>query len=306
MKAAYAIFARDKAHQAVHVERQVRAAFAQTHPCEILLSDQGSTDGTRELLARLTEEYVGGAGPYPTHHTVRLLDCPDTALRGMAGLNAHLAWLMDQTDAEIFIHAAADDDAAPERAAVLMEGFERTGADMVGGAMYFKDPSGQREMSRTSFAREGWCSVREMVELKVGGGAAAAWRRNLWERLSPIPGLCSPDVWMPPLAAVLGGFYFINKPLYTYYHHADARNTGLEGALIAAKDDAARRVIDEHRFYQTAAAWLWVHRAMKRIGVGNADDRAIVLEGVLAHTEAWIDTRTTQTLNREPPQPFAI
>lgn len=307
MKAAYAIFCRDKAHQAFHVERQVRAAFSQTHPCEILLSDQGSIDGTRELLARLAAEYWQGDGAlYPPHHTVRLLDCPETALRGMAGLNAHLGWLMTQTEAEYFIHASADDDAAPTRAAVLVEGFERTGADMVGAAMLFRDPTGQKEDTRTSFNREGWVSVQEMVEFKVGGGAAAGWRRDLWERLSPIPGACGPDVWMPPMAAAMGGFYFINQPLYTYYHHADGGNTGLEGALLAAPDDAARRVIDEHRFFQTAASWEWVLRRMKSLGVGTAEDRAIVKEAVYAHCEAWLDTRMQMTVNREPPQPFRI
>ena len=306
MKAAYAIFARDKAHNAVHVERQVRAAFAQTYPCEILLSDQGSTDGTRELLARLAEEYAFEHEGQPVHHVVRVLDCPETAVRGMAGMNAHLAWLQDQTDAEYFIHASADDDAAPERAAVLVEAFERTGADMVGGAMLFRDPSGVKPDSRTSFGREGWVSVQEMVELKVGGGAAAGWRRDFWHRISPIPGVCGLDVWMPPLACVLGGFYFVNVPLYTYYHHADGNNTGLEGALLAAKTDAEKRVIDEHRFFQTAGAWQWVLRRMESLQVGNMEERAWARKSALAHYEAWLDTRMAMTVHREPPQPFRI
>jgi glycosyltransferase involved in cell wall biosynthesis len=306
MKAAYAIFAREKAHNAPFVERQVRAAFAQTYPCEILLSDQGSTDGTRELLHRLAAEYAVEQEYRPPHHVVRLLDCPETALRGMAGLNAHLAWLQDQTDAEYFIHAAADDDADPERTAVLVEAFERTGADMVGAAMLFKDPAGKRPPGRSAFAREGWVSVGDMVEHKVGGSAAAGWRRDLWKRIAPYPVIGGPDVWMPPLAGVLGGFWYVNRPLYTYYHHADPRNTGLEGALIAAKDDAERRVIDEHRFFQNAASWQWVQRRMESLGVGTAQDRSWVQQCIVAHYEAWGDTRMTMTLNREPPQAFRI
>ena len=55
MKTAYVITAREKAKLAPHVERCVLAAFAQKtrEPIDIILSDQGSTDGTRELLQRL-------------------------------------------------------------------------------------------------------------------------------------------------------------------------------------------------------------------------------------------------------------
>jgi hypothetical protein len=299
MKVAYAVFVREKAHLAPFLERQVRAAFAQTLPCEILLSDQGSADGTRQILERLAGEYAGD------RHQVRLLDCPETAVRGMAGLNAHLAWLQDQTDAEVFIHATADDLAAPERAEVLAEAFQRTGADMVGAAMFFEKPDGS-DRSRTSFNRDGWVTVEEMVHLKVGGGAAAGWRRDLWKRIAPIPGICSPDVWMPPLAAVLGGFYFVNQPLYTYVHHADPSNTGLEGALLATEDPAAKRVIDEHRFFQTAAAWSWVLRRMKSMKVGTKADLDVVKESAHAHYEAWMDTRMEMTVKREAPQPFRI
>lgn len=299
MKVAYAVFVRNKAHMAPFLERQVRSAFAQTYPCEILLSDQGSNDGTRELLHRLAAEYKGDK------HQVRLLDCPDVAFHGMAGLNAHVGWLQNQTDAEVFIHACADDYAMPERAEVLVDAFKRTGADMVGGAMYFEEPDGSNR-GRTSFAREGWVTVHDMVHEKAGGGSAAGWRRDLWQRLAPIPAIGGLDVWMPPLACVLGGFYFVNQPLYTYIRHADPSNTGLEGALAAAENDAARRVIDEHRFFQTAASWEWVLRRMKSLKVGMKADHDIVKEAVYAHCEVWLETRMTQTVNREPPQPFRI
>jgi hypothetical protein len=237
---------------------------------------------------------------------VRVLDCPETKARGMAGLNAHLGWLMTQTEAEIFIHAAGDDDAHPERAAVLMEAFEKTGADMVGGTMLFHDPSGRRADSRSAFNRTGWVTMKDMAEYKVGGTAAAGWRRDLWQRLGPIPGICGPDVWMPPLACVLGGFWFVDRPLYTYWHHADSANTGLEGALLAAESEAAKRVIDEHRFFQSAASWNWVLRRMKSLGLGSAEDRRWAQEAALAYYEAWLDTRLAMTVNGEPPQPFRI
>lgn len=304
MKVAYVIFARDKARNAAHVERCVRAAFAQTYrneaaPLEIVLSDQGSTDGTRELLHRLAGEYRGP-------HEVRLLDCPDTTARGMAGLNAHLAWLHNELDAEIFVPSSADDDAHPERTAKLVAAFERTGADMVGAAMSFQNPGAAEPHARSAHAREGWISVAECVQAKVGGSSAPAWRRDFWHRIAPFPGICGPDLWMPPLACVLGGFYYLNEPLYTYFHHADGSNTGLEGARLLAQSDAEKRVIDEHRFFQSAAAWNWVLRRLDSLKVGTVDDRRWVNEAFQAYAEAWMDARMQMAVNKERPEIFPI
>lgn len=297
MKVSYVIFARDKAHHAEQLERCVRSAFVQTYgPLEIVLSDQGSTDGTREIFARLAAQY---SGP----HTVKVLDCPETARVGMAGLNAHLDWLHNTLDCDIFVPSAADDEADPRRAELLVEAFERTGADMVGAAMLFADPAGKAPLARSSFTREGWVTVQDVVEAKVGGSSAPAWRREFWHRVGPAPVLCGCDVWMPPLASVLGGFYYLNTPLYTYFTHADLKNTGLEG-VAKALPESERGAIDEHRFFQTAVSWHWVLRRMEALGVGSKEDRAWVKEAAWAHYEVWGDTRTAMTLRGEPPKPF--
>lgn len=299
MKVAYVIFARNKMRNAAQMEKCVRAALAQTYtPLEVVLSDQGSSDGTRELLHRLAAEYTGP-------HTVRLLDCPETALTGMAGLNAHLAWLHAELDCDIFVPSAADDDAHPERTAKLVEAFERTGADMVGAAMQFADPAGRVPVARSAYARTGWVTVADCVFHKVGGSSAPAWRRSLWDRLMPIPALCSPDVWMPPAACLLGGFYYINEPLYTYFTHADADNTGLEG-VMRAQPAEAQAGFDELRFFQTAASWQWVLRRMTTLKVGGHDDQYAVERAILAHAEAWSGARTDLTLRREAPRALPI
>lgn len=299
MKTAYVIFARNKMHLAAHVERCVRSAFVQTHaPLEIILSDQGSTDGTRQLFERLAAEYRGP-------HTVRVLDCPDITYKGMAGLNAHLAWLHNTLDADIFIASSADDYAHPQRAEKIVQAFERTGADMVGSAMLFEDPTGAAPLSRSGHNRDGWVSVHDVVVNRVGGSCAPAWRRSLWDRLIPIPALCGVDVWMPPIAAALGGLWYINEPLYTYIMHADPQNTGLEG-VMKALPEGERRPVDEHRMFQIATAWQWVLRRMQQMGIGAPDERHVVLQAAIAHYEAWGDVRTAMTVNRESPRPFLI
>lgn len=301
MKAAYVVHAREKAHLAGHVERCVRAAFAQTgDPIEILLSDQGSEDGTLELLQCLSAGYDGP-------HNVRVLSCPDTQVRGMAGLNAHVAWLMAQVDVDVVLMSSADDYSLPERTQKTLEAFERTGADMVGTAMWFKKADEDGYTGRSSTTRNGWATVEDMVAGKMGGSSALAWRKSFWERVLPIPSLSGYDVYLPPMAVALGGFWHVGDPLHVYVQHADANNTGLEGVLRAlAENDPARRAVDEHRFFQTAGAYQWVLRRMKSIGVGCAEDVNWIREAALAHYEAWLDVRTEMTVKREAPRPFAI
>jgi len=299
MKVAYVLFVRDKAHLAQWVEKSVRSAFAQTYaPMEIVLSDQGSTDGTRELLARLAAEY---AGP----NTLRLLDCPRTERHGMAGMNDHLEWLHDELDCDIFIPATADDYAPPQRAARLVEAFERTGADMVGGVMTVEDPYGKAPTVRSSHAREGWVSVTDTVAAKVGGSSAPAWRTALWKRVRPIPATAGCDVWLPPLACALGGFWFINEVLYTRLEHADVKNTGLEGVLKALPEDQQRPVHETIRF-QTARAWAWTVERMCSLNVGTHEDRSAARKAVNLQVEGWLAVRDEMALAREAPQAFPI
>ncbi len=94
------IAVRDKAQW---VERSARAALDQVcRPIEVILSDQGSTDGTTQILDRVATEYRGP-------HKLTRLDCPLTDRKGMAGLNAHLEWAIAQTDCEAITPMSGDD-----------------------------------------------------------------------------------------------------------------------------------------------------------------------------------------------------
>jgi hypothetical protein len=262
VKFAWCILARDKA---AHVGRAMRSAFEQTlEGLEIVISDQGSTDGTREAIAREVEAYRGP-------HAVRVLDCPDTAPRGMAGLNAHFAWVATQIDAEAMMPASADDCALPECAAEMLRLLETSGAAMVGMPMLTAGPDGAVH-GRAAFSEEGFVSVRQVIEHKIGGSAQMAWRRDFFERIGPVPAICGADVFLPPLACVLGGFFVSQKPLYIYVQHRDAGNMGLEGVLAAAPE-AERLPIVELMHWQTGRAYEQCLLRMVKLGAGTPDER---------------------------------
>jgi len=293
MKVVYVVMVRNKAHLARWLERSVRSALAQSYrSMEIILADGRSTDGTREILERLAAEHRGA-------NRVRVVECGGPGGRGHSGFNGDLAWLHQKLDYDIFIPQCGDDYVAPARAARMVEAFESSGAAMVNSAMYFEDPAGKEPLARSTFQRPGWAEVRHCVEDKIGCGCPA-WRRELFDRIAPIPMTSGLDIWMPPLAAVLGGLWWVNEPLYTYVRHAEPDNLGFEGARSAATDEAGRRAIEELMFFQIARGWRWALAKMKELGAGTAEDHSWIRETVFAHEGSWSDMRETMSLKREP------
>lgn len=299
MKVVYVVMARNKAKVRPWLEKAVRSALAQTYrPLEIVLADGRSTDGTREILQQLADGYRGP-------NVVRVLDCPPGELRGHRGFNSDLAWLHRELQYDIFIPQCADDYVAPTRAARMVEAFEKSGAAMVNTAMYFEDPTGANPRSRSTYQREGWAGVKECAQDKIGCGCPA-WTRELFSRIAPIPMTSGLDIWMPPLAAVLGGLWWVNDPLYTYVWQADADNLGFEGARNAAKSDLERRAIDELRFFQVARGWRWAMQRMKDLGAGSGLDQHWIMESITAHEQAWSNTREEMSLAGEQPRALPV
>lgn len=105
-------------NEEIHIERCLDAVAAQTYPgvVEILVVDGGSTDGTRDIVAR-------GNGP------VRLIANPRRIQA--AALNRALA----EASGEVCVRVDGHCVIGPDYVTRCVEALHRTGAAMVGGAM---------------------------------------------------------------------------------------------------------------------------------------------------------------------------
>ena len=101
-KAAFVINARNKGPW---VAQAVRGALAQTYPCHIVLSDQGSDDDTFAQMERAAAD-----SPSAAEHKVDLVRCPIGGAYGMVACNLHFDWCIEQTDAEWIFQCSADDN----------------------------------------------------------------------------------------------------------------------------------------------------------------------------------------------------
>lgn len=272
-------------------------------PIEIILSDQGSTDGTREILDRVAAEYQGP-------HKLTRLNCPFTERKGMAGLNLHLEWAIAETDCEWITPMSGDDFCLPGFARALLNGMdEHPEAVMVGTAMCFVDPGKEDQRSLVSACadEDGWISVAAHINNKVGGSSATAFKRDFWRVVGPVPGICGVDLYMPALAAAYNGFWFIKEALYAHVHHVNENNMGQGGILRAIEGDERRKLQTmEHIQFQIGSAWYSCLGKLMALQSGSDEDKHELAQAAFNTFCSWADVRLKMTLERVEPRGFPI
>lgn len=242
-KVSFIVPARDKAH---FVGDTVRSVLEQTYsPMEIVLSDQGSTDDTFGILTEMANSYNGP-------NTVRVVQCPHTELRGMAGLNLHLNWLHEQIEGDLVIMCSADDLNHPDRAAYTVQAWLEHNPSYVGTGVQYLDRDKKWHGEITAYRlgddeTDGWVDPVDNVKLLVGSSASSCWARDLYDKYGPLRGVESQDVLLPFFATLERGLYFVKKQLHAYVRHADPNNTGLGGVLLAAQEGEKAAVTDEEK-----------------------------------------------------------
>lgn len=289
MLASVVIFARNKV---AHVARALRSALAQTYsPLEILVSDQASTDGTREVIHKIAETY---SGP----HELRLLDCPSTEYKGSIGLTRHMNWLMEHVRGEVTLSCAADDYMLPHRAEHVVQCFQETGAQMVACKTQFEN--GGEVKALTQHDREGWLDMKEIVKGLAVSSSDTNWRTSLWKQAGPMPELCTFDVWLPPIALVLGGVWFTRKVCHTYIQHADVENQGLDGVIRALAPKDQTPVLEAAQF-QLTYTYSELMKWFATKGLGSADQLQVIYEQMMEKYMAMLHYRKELIYNRITP-----
>lgn len=296
MKVGFLVLARDKAK---HVKACVESVFAQTYEdLDIWLSDQGSEDGTREVLASLASDYKGP-------HRVHLLDCPYTERKGMFGANLHLEWVHKNTDSDIMLMTAADDLTHPDRTKRVVEIFRETNASFVGTCMQFTSPDGVVKGLTAHPGKSGWITAREHLFSLVGSSSSTAWSRDLVEKYDPFEGIYGSDVTLPFYATLERGFYYLHEQLHAYIEHVDADNMGLEGVIRAyteAGDNGKIAQVQETAIYQLTSTYSKMIQKHDELHPGRDGDEVKALyEKLMESTMKWVLQRDALTLHRIPP-----
>lgn len=201
-----------------YIEACIASVQAQDYPkeqIEILIADGRSTDRTREILARLSEE----------DPRIKMIDNPDRLQA------AGLGQLVKQATGDILVRMDVHCEYAPDYVRRCVETLERTGADNVGGA--------QRAKARTFF-QKALCAALGSP-LGVGGAKyrsaeaegyvdtvfLGAFRRRVFETVGLWdPGaITNEDAELNQRILDSGGQIYLSRDIVVHYFPRDSFKT---------------------------------------------------------------------------------
>lgn len=297
-KVSFIVPARNKAQ---YVAETVKTVLAQTYsPMEIILSDQGSTDDTFAIMKQLADEYKGP-------NTVRVVQCPDTEFKGMAGLNRHLNWLHEEViTGDLVIMCSADDMNHPDRVKFTVEAFETHNPSYIGTCVQYlnADMSFNGEITARSGEQvDGFIDPLENINGMVGSSASSAWARDLYKKYGPLEGVESQDITLPFFGSIERGLYYIATPLHAYVRRADPDNTGMEGVVRSAKTKDEEHALVEVCNYHFASIFMTLLRRVQEMKINLTQPMFEALANKLIYaTSIWTLSRDNLTLLRIEPR----
>lgn len=230
-----------------YIDDAIAGALSQTVPCEILVSNDASADGTYERACELAAAYRG-----PHRVRVRRND------RNL-GVAEHVSRTVPLVSGDVVVMMAGDDISCPHRVERLLRVFAADPGIMAADSAFEAiDGDGEPVSLRMPLRRERFGLPYLVASGRLFGllGATLAFRREVLERFGAIRGPIE-DNALSIRAALLGECVRLREPLVRYRQHAGSVSTGVFARGEAAAD--ARRL----RYRRTAAFYR-----------GTADDLA--------------------------------
>jgi len=222
------------------IAASIASALAQTVPCEIIVSDDCSGDGTLEAARAAIAGY---AGP----HRVSARSTPRNL-----GLCAHLNDLARIASGDVLVFIAGDDVSYPPRVERLLAEMEMHPAAMVVGSSVDDIDPGDKVIARQVRGLPGLLDQRWFLrrgKLLSVLGASMAVRRTLIADLPPLEGMVE-DTMLSLRAALIGECRCIAEPLLGYRRHDHNLNDWMNDRSeknFATYERRTRRVLAMYR-----------------------------------------------------------
>jgi glycosyltransferase involved in cell wall biosynthesis len=201
----------------------VASAFTQDcEPIEIVLSDDGSNDGSHERMLELAAAYRG------PHHVIVRPRGPNL------GIAEHYNQLHAFASGDLFVTAAGDDASTPDRVRRLVQAWNENGrrADLIASHLIDMDAAGNlHDTIRVDDLAEcrgidDWIAKRPYIV-----GASHAYTRRMMERFGPMHrSIAYEDQVMVFRAIAMGGAITVDAPLVHYRRGGTSRRPTFDSA----------------------------------------------------------------------------
>jgi glycosyltransferase involved in cell wall biosynthesis len=195
-------------NQEPYIKEAVSAVLSQNcEPLEILISDDRSSDRTWEIIQDLAAQYDGP-------HQIRLNQNEQNM-----GVNPHLNNCIQMVQGDIIIAASGDDISYPNRAALILDEFDRTSPLLVHSRIDLlidgEIQPDTRHGNAQLFQTRDLCAAARAQALYIG--ATAAWSRELFDLFGLVPntGLYE-DLILGFRATLMDRVGLVDEPLLAY------------------------------------------------------------------------------------------
>ncbi len=225
------------------IDAALDAALAQSVPCEIIVSNDASDDGTHE---RCVERLAGYDGPHRV--SVRRNE------RNL-GVAAHVSAVVPLSTAPVVVMMAGDDIARTDRVERILAAFDAAPAVMALDSAYQAiDADGRAVAHRMHPERERFDLAYIARAGRLIGllGASLAFRREVFERFGPLRGPIE-DNALALRAALLGDCARLREPLVQYRQHGGSVSSGVFARSESPRDAKRRRYRRTIAFYRGTA-----------------------------------------------------
>lgn len=245
------------------------------------------------------------ASAYDGPNTVRVIECPYVEYRGYPGAIAHLNFLIPQTTGDIILDCSADDYNDLRRVKRTVETFEVYNPSYLGTRVQYETPEGT-PIFKTDFPERNsrFVGAAEAIKFQIGSSSSMAMARDLWEKIAPLGPLEAGDVMLPVIALFERGLYFLDETLHHHVNYADLENTGVEGQMLAARDEQETLQLGEVNGFHNTHHWVSVYKRLLKTGHYSKltqESFAALFEKIVGSANNWSEVREQLTLKRIPP-----
>jgi len=195
-------------NQAPFLARAVRSALAQTHPCEVWVSDDASIDDTPAVMAELI-----GQHPHLQSHRHK----------SNLGIKGNPSWVMKQPQTEFIVRLDSDDALKPDFVETLLQAITtHPKAGHAHAAVQEIDENEQERRLRLLARKTGFQSADESLRMSVDGYRVAAnicmFRKSALEQVGYYQELSFAEDWdlAVRLADAGWGNVYVNEVLASY------------------------------------------------------------------------------------------
>ncbi len=237
-------------NQELYIAEAVQSALAQTYsPLEIVISDDGSTDATFEVIQQIVANYSG------PHKVILQKNQPNLGLAG----NVNRVWELSSGDLVVF--QGGDDISLPQRTEKLVTEWlsHDPRPDLVFSGVTLIDKAGKPIGQRTGLITHSLGVAETVTGTRpfVAGGCAAAYARQLHCFVGPLNNGVIAEDFVYSFRALLGnGVAGLPDLLVNYRQH----DQSIIGELLQSKAQG----VPSKKFLQGHLALLFEYeRAMK-------------------------------------------